>query len=86
MAACLPGSVAVRAYLENRCIEQVCMLTGMLIMAAAPVQDDLMNILFVEFFPGVAGVTEFRRLMNEEHLEVRPVGVMAACAVAGRDR
>ena len=56
-------------------------LTGMLIMAAAPVQDDLVNILFGELFFGMTGVTEFRRLMNEEHFEIRPVGAMAACTI-----
>jgi hypothetical protein len=44
------------------------MLTGVPVMTAAPVGDDLVDILLAEFFPVVTRVTQFRSFSDEEHL------------------
>jgi hypothetical protein len=74
--------VAVCAYLKNGCIEKMGMFTGMLIMATAPVCNDLVHILLVEIVPVVAGVAEFRRFVDEEHIELRLVRIVAGRTVA----
>jgi hypothetical protein len=60
--------VTVCAYLGNRCVEKKRMLTGVPVMTAAPVGDDLVDILLAEFFPVVTRVTQFRSFSDEEHL------------------
>ncbi len=60
--------------------------TCVLIMAAATVRNNLVDILFAELLPAVTGVTEFRRFADEKHFKFRPMGVVASRAVSGSGR